>query len=78
MSATWLQDNLLAEQLQQAADKAQKWKGRCIKLRQELADTQTSAASQEAALNVSIHTKSLACVCTHHEVHARLSADEQA
>ena len=48
-----LQDDVLAEQMQQAADRAQKWKGRCAKLRQELMETQTAAASLEAALNVS-------------------------
>ncbi len=47
-----MQDELLAEQLQQAADRAQKWKSRCARLRQELMETQTSAASLEAALNV--------------------------
>ena len=47
-----LQDELVAGQLQQACDKAQKWKQRCAKLRHELMDTQTSAASLEAALNV--------------------------
>ncbi|DBA92530.1 TPA: hypothetical protein ACH3X1_002761 [Trebouxia sp. C0004] len=49
--ASVTQDELLAEQLQQAADRAQKWKSRCAKLRQELMDTQTSAAALEAALN---------------------------
>ena len=48
-----MQDELLAEQLQQAADRGQKWKSRCAKLRQELMETQTSAAALEAALNVS-------------------------
>ena len=47
-----MQDELLAEQLQQAADRGQKWKSRCAKLRQELMETQTSAAALEAALNV--------------------------
>ncbi|DBB14510.1 TPA: hypothetical protein ACH3X3_004792 [Trebouxia sp. C0006] len=49
--ATVTQDELLAEQLQQAADRGQKWKSRCAKLRQELMETQTSAAALEAALN---------------------------
>ncbi len=48
-----MQDDLLAEQLQQAADRGQKWKSSCAKLRQELLETQTSAAALEAALNVS-------------------------
>ncbi len=47
-----MQDELLAEQLQQATDRGQKWKSRCAKLRQELMETQTSAAALEAALNV--------------------------
>jgi len=47
-----MQDELLAEQLQQAADRGQKWKSRCAKLRQELMETQTLAAALEAALNV--------------------------
>lgn len=51
--ALLLQDDGVAEQLQQAADRAQKWKQRCAKLRQELMETQTAAASLEAALNVS-------------------------
>ncbi|KAL0020086.1 hypothetical protein WJX79_009298 [Trebouxia sp. C0005] len=49
--ASVTQDELLAEQLQQAADRGQKWKSRCVKLRQELMETQTSAAALEAALN---------------------------
>lgn len=43
---------MLAEQVQQAAERAQKWKGRCGKLRQELMETQTAAASLDAALHV--------------------------
>lgn len=49
-----LQDSLLAEQMQQAADRAQKWKSRCMQLRQEIAEAHTSAASQQALLNVSL------------------------
>ena len=49
-----MQDDVLAEQLQHASDRAQKWKGRCAKLRQELLQTQTAAASLQAALNVSL------------------------
>lgn len=52
-----MQDELLAEQLQQAANRGQKWKSRCAKLRQELMETQTSAAALEAALNVSCCTQ---------------------
>ncbi|KAL3148684.1 hypothetical protein ABBQ38_014099 [Trebouxia sp. C0009 RCD-2024] len=50
-AVTHRNDDVLAEQMQQAADHAQKWKGRCAKLRQELMETQTAAASLEAALN---------------------------
>ena len=47
-----LQDDGVAEQLQQAADRAQKWKQQCAKLRQELMESQTAAASSEAVLSV--------------------------
>lgn len=48
-----MQEDLLAEQVQQASDRAQKWKGRCAKLRQDLLRTQTTAASLQAAVHVS-------------------------
>lgn len=48
-----LQDDGLAALLQAAAERAQKWKDRCRKLRHELMEAQTAAASMEAALNVS-------------------------
>ena len=51
---TRMQDDMLAEQVQHASDRAQKWKGRCAKLRQELLQAQTAAASLQAALNVSL------------------------
>ena len=56
-----LQDDGLAEQMQQAAERAQKWKERCGKLRQDLMETQTAAASLEAALSVRQLSSQLTC-----------------
>ena len=70
-----VQDELLAEQLQQAADRGQKWKSRCAKLRQELMETQTSAAALEAALNVgsctqcSLHKLPIVDIPMHKYIH---------
>ena len=59
-----VQDDLMAEQMQQAADRAQKWKGRCAKLRQDLLHNQTTAASLQAALNVSCkHLQNVVLSC---------------
>ena len=64
----------MAEQMQQAADRAQKWKGRCAKLRQDLLHNQTTAASLQAALNVSCKYLQSCPVCQQQQTACSITA----
>ena len=51
----------MAKQLEEATQRASKWKLRCTDLRRELASAQSARTALEAALHVRLHLRISVC-----------------